>query len=62
MNQAEVFKISRQALEAMKIAVRQVLIEHKQHGWPIHVYRDGKVRRIPASKITIFRLKIGKKK
>lgn len=41
------------AEQALKQAVRKVIIEHKQTGDPLVVWRDGKVVRIPASKLRV---------
>ena len=42
-----------QAEEAFKKAVAEALAEHRLHGIPIAIWRDGKVVRIPPSKIVI---------
>ncbi len=42
-----------QAEEAFKKAVTEALAEHRLHGIPIAIWRDGKVVRIPPSKIVI---------
>lgn len=41
------------AEEAFKKAVAEALAEHRLHGIPIAVWRDGKVVRIPPDKIVI---------
>ncbi len=41
------------AEQALKKAVRKVVIEHKQTGDPLVVWRDGKVVHIPASRLRV---------
>ena len=41
------------AEEAFKKAVAEALAEHRLHGIPIVVWRDGKVVRIPPDKIVV---------
>ncbi len=36
---------------AMKSAIRQVVQEHKKSGRPLAVWKDGKVVKIPSSKL-----------
>jgi len=45
--------IFKKAEKAMKAAVRQVMIDHKEKGLPIYVLEHNKVVRIPANRITI---------
>jgi hypothetical protein len=39
------------ALKALKEAVKEVVERHKLSGRPLAVWKDGKVARIPASKL-----------
>ncbi|MBI1976060.1 MAG: hypothetical protein HYS56_00955 [Candidatus Omnitrophica bacterium] len=41
------------AEQALKKAVRKVIIEHKQTGDPLVVWRDGKIVHIPASRLRV---------
>jgi hypothetical protein len=41
------------AEEAFKKAVAEALAEHRLHGIPIAVWRDGKVVRIPSEQIVV---------
>ena len=41
------------AEEAFKKAVAEALADHRLHGIPIAVWRDGKVVRIPADQIEV---------
>jgi len=46
-------RLARDAFKALKIAVAKALAEHKRLGNPIYVWQDGKVVRIPASRIPV---------
>jgi hypothetical protein len=46
----EIFK---KAEKAMKAAIRQVMIDHKQKGLPMYVWRNEKLVSIPASRISL---------
>jgi len=39
------------AEEAMKVAVRKVVAEHKKSGRPLAIWKDGKAVNVPADKI-----------
>jgi len=41
------------AENALKSAVRQVLLEHKRKGIPIAIWKDGKIKMIPPGKIKV---------
>ena len=56
MTQAKLTLIADQAVIAMKRAVIKVMQEHKQLGLPLSVWKNGKIVRIPASKIKIPRM------
>ena len=45
-------EILKKAEKAMKAAVRQVMVEHKEKGLPIYVWQHNKVVRIPANRIS----------
>jgi hypothetical protein len=42
-----------QAHEAFRKAVAEAIAEHRLHGIPIAIWRDGKVVRIPADQIEV---------
>jgi len=42
-----------QAHEAFRRAVAEAIAEHRLHGIPIAIWRDGKVVRIPADQIEV---------
>ncbi len=44
-------EILKKAEKAMKAAVRQVLIEHKEKGLPIYIWQHNKVVRVPVHRI-----------
>jgi hypothetical protein len=46
----EIFK---KAEKAMKAAIRQVMIDHKEKGLPMYVWRNEKLIRIPANRISL---------
>jgi hypothetical protein len=53
-NDRVAFEIENAAIEqALRLAVRDALIQHKRAGNPICVWRDGKVVWIPAAEIQI---------
>ena len=45
------FKLAHLAEEALKEAVRELILDHKQQGNPIAVWRNGKVVQIPAKEL-----------
>ncbi len=47
----EAFLISQKAEKAMKQAIRLVIAEKKMRGHPLIIWRNGKVVKIPASKL-----------
>jgi hypothetical protein len=41
----------RALLMAFKAAVEQVIEEHARNGWPLYIWRDGKVVAVPAQEL-----------
>ena len=39
--------------QALKKAVRKVILEHKQTGDPLVIWRDGKVVHVPANRLRV---------
>ena len=39
------------AVKAMRAAVKKVIADRKMRGWPLIIWRDGKVIKIPADKL-----------
>jgi hypothetical protein len=50
---AKIFAEGKLIDKALRMAVREAMLRHKQAGVPIVVWRRGKVVRIPASQIKV---------
>jgi hypothetical protein len=48
---SELFEDGNAIAEAMNAAAREAVLQHKQKGLPLAVWRDGKVAWIPAEEI-----------
>jgi hypothetical protein len=44
-------RLSRQALKAMKMAVRSVYDEHRKSGHSVYIFKDGKVKCVDPAKL-----------
>ena len=49
--QKKLDSFTRNALLALKAAVRDVIKQHKKSGRPIYIWEDGKVKKVLASKL-----------
>jgi hypothetical protein len=45
--------LAKLAEEALKVAVAEAIAEHKRNGYPIAVWRDGKVVIVPPDQIVV---------
>lgn len=52
-NKLKTIPLAHRAEEAFKEAVAEALAEHRRHGIPIAVWRNGKVVRVPAEQIEV---------
>lgn len=43
--------LEQRAEMALKAAVEEVIVEHARQGWPIYIWRDGRVVEVPPDEL-----------